>query len=247
MVLFRRTVAIVDGVGSADFQVPPLLKVNFVDPSGEPIFAVGILNVFEDEVIMPDGGVSYVFTSEFMIPTGPSVEIISLRDSQAFFNIEDYTRGTEYWGSINTIGADEITFDLSTGIMSVGGPDTPIPDADGDGILDAVDIDGGTGASPGVFGDAYVNGTIVSVPAGWSVLVSDKADPDGVRIKVEGVAGIERVTLSVCGFTLKVSAGSDVVLTCGSVEIEVTSRHGRSRTRRRSGRCRDPGGFVGRR
>ena len=124
VVLFRRTVAIVDGVGSADFQVPPLLKVNFVDPSGEPIFAVGILNAFEDEVIMPDGGVSHVFTSEFMIPTGPSVEssrcVTAKRSSH-----RGYTWGTEYWGSINTIGADEITFDLSTGIMSVGGPDTP--------------------------------------------------------------------------------------------------------------------------
>ena len=38
-----------------------------------------------------------------------------------------------------------------------------------------------------------------------------------------GAAGTERVTLSVCGFTLKLSAGSDVVLTCGSVGIQVSS------------------------
>ena len=38
----------------------------------------------------------------------------------------------------------------------------PNPDADADGILDAVDADGGTGASPGEFGDANVSGTIVS-------------------------------------------------------------------------------------
>jgi hypothetical protein len=107
--------------------------------------------------------------------------------------------------------------------MSVGGPEEPNPDTDGDGILDAVDIDGGTGASPGAFGDANVNGTIVSVPVGWSVAVSDALDPDGVRVVVDGVAGDERVTLSVCGFTLKLSAGSDVVLTCGSVVIKVAS------------------------
>jgi hypothetical protein len=60
------------------------------------------------------------------------------------------------------------------------------------------------------------------------VRISDEPDdpdgvPVGVRIEVVGVAGTERVTLSVCGFTLKLSAGSDVVLTCGSVVVEVIS------------------------
>jgi hypothetical protein len=100
---------------------------------------------------------------------------------------------------------------------------TPNPDADGDGILDAVDADGGTGTAPGAFGDESVNGTIVSVPAGWSVLISDAPAPDGVRVVVEGVAGTDRVTLSVCGFTLKLSAGSDAVLTCGSVVAAVAA------------------------
>ena len=90
-VVFRRNVAIVDGAGSADFQVPPLLTVNFLDPTGEPILAAGTINAFEDEVVMPDGGISYVFTSTEVIPTGPPLRIISLRDRQTFFNIEDYT------------------------------------------------------------------------------------------------------------------------------------------------------------
>ena len=77
----------------------------------------------------------------------------------------------------------------------------------------------------------------MSVPDGWSVLVSDAPDPDdGVRIVVEGVEGAEpteRVELSVCGSTLQLSAGSDVLLTCGSVVIEVLYGTGRSGTRRR--------------
>lgn len=99
----------------------------------------------------------------------------------------------------------------------------PNPDADGDGILDVVDPDGGTGTSPGAFGDTNVAGTIVSTPVGWSVQISDAPAPDGVRIVVGGLPGTQRVTLSVCGFTLKLSAGSDVVLTCGSVVVGVTS------------------------
>jgi hypothetical protein len=109
---------------------------------------------------------------------------------------------------------DSLTFDVQN-----PGP----PDLDDDGILDDVDLDGGTGAFPGAFRDGHVDGTIVSVPDGWSVLISDEPDPDGVRIEVEGGAGTERVELSVCGYTLKLSAGSDVVLTCGSVVVEVIS------------------------
>jgi hypothetical protein len=63
----------------------------------------------------------------------------------------------------------------------------------------------------------------VSVPDGWSVLISDAPAPDGVQVVVEGVPGTDRVTLSVCGFTLKLSAGSDVVLTCGSVVAAVAA------------------------
>lgn len=98
----------------------------------------------------------------------------------------------------------------------------PLPDADGDGVDDV--IGGGT---PGSFNDVIdgqpaTTGNIVSVPAGLVVRVTDAADPDGVRVVVSGTSS-ERVALSVCGFTVRLAAGSDVVLTCGSVEVKVSA------------------------
>ena len=56
--------------------------------------------------------------------------------------------------------------------------------------------------------------------AGLDVLVNDADDAgDGVKITVG--AGGGRATFSVCGFTVRVSAGSEVVITCSSVTVEV--------------------------
>jgi hypothetical protein len=93
----------------------------------------------------------------------------------------------------------------------------PNPDADGDGVDDAI----GDGA--GSFDDGASAGSIVSVPAGLVVRVSDAGDPgDGVRVTVSGTAApTDRVVLSVCGgITVRLAAGADVVLTCGSVTVE---------------------------
>ncbi len=94
----------------------------------------------------------------------------------------------------------------------------PVGDGDGDGIHDAVDLDPENASS--AFGDG--SGTTGSIgPTGLlSVAVEDAAAPDGVRIRV--TSGIGQVTFSVCGgFSLKVSAGSEVVVTCGSVSVDV--------------------------
>jgi hypothetical protein len=93
----------------------------------------------------------------------------------------------------------------------------PNPDADGDGVDDAI------GAGAGSFDDGASAGSIVAVPDGLVVRVSDAADPgDGVRVTVTGTAApTDRVVLSVCGgITVRLAAGADVVLTCGSVTVE---------------------------
>ena len=47
------------------------------------------------------------------------------------------------------------------------------------------------------------------------------ADDAGDGVKITVGAGGGRATFSVCGFTVRVSAGSEVVITCSSVTVEV--------------------------
>jgi hypothetical protein len=94
----------------------------------------------------------------------------------------------------------------------------PNPDTDGDGIFDSVDPDPGTPSTG--FEDGDGNSGSITDPNGLSVSITDATAPDGVRVVVGPGAG--KATLSVCGgFTLKLSAGSDVIVTCGSVTVEV--------------------------
>ena len=95
------------------------------------------------------------------------------------------------------------------------------PDADGDGIDDVVDADGGDGSLAGAFADDFVFGSVTQT-AGFGVAITDAPDPEGVRIVVTGT-GDQRARLSVCGFTLSLSAGSDVILRCGSVVADVVA------------------------
>ncbi len=87
----------------------------------------------------------------------------------------------------------------------------PDPDTDDDGVDDAIDTGDGT------FDDGSgTSGSIVDAN-GLDVLVED--DADGVRITVGPGSG--KATFTVCGFTVKVSAGSEVVISCASVIVEV--------------------------
>jgi hypothetical protein len=96
-------------------------------------------------------------------------------------------------------------------------PAPPPADADGDGVVDAIDV--GNGA----FNDgALTSGSIVNAN-GLAVLVSDAVAPDGVRIVVSG-PGAALASISVCGgFSLKLPSPSDVTVTCGSVTVKVTT------------------------
>lgn len=99
----------------------------------------------------------------------------------------------------------------------------PAPlDADADGITD--DIDTAPGVPSTGFSDGTTFGQIVSVPAGFSVMINDAtATEEGVRVVVTG-SGIQKVQLSMCGgLTVRLPAGADAVLTCGSVIVAVAA------------------------
>ena len=96
------------------------------------------------------------------------------------------------------------------------------PDSDGDGVADTVDSGDGAFTDP-ISGSPDTTGSIVSLPAGFSILIDDAVDPEGVRVRVEGT-GSDEAVLSVCGgFTIQVGAGSEVVITCGSVIARVVA------------------------
>ena len=113
-------------------------------------------------------------------------------------------------------GLVQMTIDSLT--IVPGGPTGP--DGDGDGVADdiaALDVGGNPVA--GSFDDGVGTvGTIVS-GSGGDLLVEDAPAPDGVRITTTAA-----VTLRMCGpFTVQLTAGSDVTLTCGSVTVAVAS------------------------
>lgn len=91
-------------------------------------------------------------------------------------------------------------------------------DADGDSVADSIGVVDGTGSPiPGAFDDG--EGTTGQILTGTGLLVEDAPAPDGVRVTTT-----EPATLSVCsGFTLALTAGSDVIITCGSVTARVTA------------------------
>ncbi len=128
-----------------------------------------------------------------------------------------YAIGTTHSADFPTPGG----FDSSLGgfgdafVVKISGTDT---DPDGDGIHAPLDTSPGTASN--AFADGATTSGSITDRAGLNVTITDVADPDGVRITVGAGAG--QVTLSVCGgFTLKVSAGSEVVVTCSSVTVTV--------------------------
>jgi len=92
----------------------------------------------------------------------------------------------------------------------------PNPDVDGDGVDNAIDTGAGSFADSGT---PPTSGHIVNTN-GLAVTVQDSLDPsEGVVITVGAGAGSAKV--SVCGFSLQVSAGSSIVATCGSITLKV--------------------------
>jgi hypothetical protein len=84
-------------------------------------------------------------------------------------------------------------------------------DADADGVDDRIGLGGGA------FDDgAGTDGSIVDAADNAIFVLSD---PDGVRITVGG--GTASATFLVCGFTLHVAPGSEMVVSCGSITVSV--------------------------
>ena len=113
---------------------------------------------------------------------------------------------------------EEPLCDTDTVVVNV---DAPNPDFDGDGILNGVDTEPNTPSA--AFDDMDgTSGSIVN-RNGLNPTVADATEPDdGVSVTTE--AGTGSVELSVCGgFTVNVAADSEVVITCGSVKVEVVS------------------------
>lgn len=93
----------------------------------------------------------------------------------------------------------------------------PAPDANGNGIDDAIEVTG----PPLGFDDGDDTRGSITDSNGHTVAVTDAPDPaDGVRIVVSG-PGPDKAVFLVCGFTLKLTSPSDVVVTCGSVIVVV--------------------------
>jgi Tol biopolymer transport system component len=98
-------------------------------------------------------------------------------------------------------------------------------DVDGDGIDDTLQP---SGTPAGSFVDDSLEppttGRIIDA-GGLAVTITDADDPDdGVRITVGEGEG--RASFEVCGFTLRLNAGTTAIVTCGSVTVEVVTGRG---------------------
>lgn len=175
-----------------------------------------------------------------------SSELIEV-EGEAFFKADDGEHGVELWQSDATEGGTQMVEDLAPGAPSsnplwltesngklffVTGEGsgsslqlwslTPTrSDGDEDGIADDLDPEPGVGSD--VFDDGTGTSGAIGERNGLEVRVTDADPPDGVVIKVG--PGVGSVDLAVCAgtgeFTLKVAAESELVLTCGSVSVQL--------------------------
>ena len=84
-------------------------------------------------------------------------------------------------------------------------------DADADGVDDRI------GSGGGAFDDGA--GTVGSIVDAADNAILVHSDPDGVRITVSG--GTASATVLGCGFVLYVAPGSELLVSCGSITVEV--------------------------
>jgi hypothetical protein len=101
------------------------------------------------------------------------------------------------------------------------GGDACDPDDDNDGIDDGIDGPGQSFTFSDDFNDGTSFGTIAS-RAGLAVRIRDETAPAGVRIKASGTGG--PATVNVCSLAnLLLSAGNEVIATCGSATVQTVS------------------------
>lgn len=100
----------------------------------------------------------------------------------------------------------------------------PLVDTDGDGIIDEVDTQPGTFSDQ--LSDVGLGGTTTGTitDRGDQILtISEEPNPGGVRVTVDPVGGATPATVSACGgaSAFELTAGDEMVVTCGSVLVEV--------------------------
>jgi hypothetical protein len=108
-------------------------------------------------------------------------------------------------------------YDIGPGDPLLGVLSEPWPqDDDGDGVASSIDV--GTAA----FDDAAgTTGKIVDTGGLWTLVGDAPTAGDGVRVRTGPGAGA--ALIDACGFSTSVVAGSDAVLTCGSIRVGVSS------------------------
>ncbi|MFC1929214.1 hypothetical protein ACFLXK_06465, partial [Chloroflexota bacterium] len=106
------------------------------------------------------------------------------------------------------------------GICGCGTPDSA--DCDGDGIYNEVDPEPGTFTDD--FNDGTTYGTIID-RGNQQLAISDESYPFGIRIVAASPGGQDSATIHVCNDAglLSLDAGDEVVVTCGSVTVEVVT------------------------
>ena len=194
-------------------------------PSGQTILFTCPLSKYKGDIcrIRPDG-------TGLAILTESSPATYPFDDSSDFRSAVNSPDGTKI--AVANDGALEIrnSSAASPVVVDTGGspvftvdwqtlPPPPNADADGDGVVDAID----TGAR--TFADANTpppTGAILD-DGGLAVTVTDAAAPDGVTVSTGAGAATARARLQVCGFTVLLAPGSNATFTCGSISVRTTT------------------------
>jgi hypothetical protein len=95
------------------------------------------------------------------------------------------------------------------------------PDIDGDGISNAIDTSPNSPAYD--FSDGATTGRIVKIANNQHIKISDVSAPEGVLIAADTSNTGDPIEVSVCGGAaeFKLSAGDNLLVTCGSVTAKV--------------------------
>jgi hypothetical protein len=153
----------------------------------------------------------------------PSVSLANSETSTASFTAPDVSANSSLVFQLTVTDIDGLTGQDGV-IITVT---SPMPDAENDGILFEVDPEPNT--SSVVFSDqraggtTVTNGTIID-KGNQSLTIRDVPDnPNkGVRITAGQGGGASPARVEACGGIYSLNSGDEIVVTCGSAEVEVS-------------------------
>ena len=101
-----------------------------------------------------------------------------------------------------------------------------VSDTDGDGIFDEVDTLPNTVSDD--FSDVGLGGTtlgVITTRGNQTLTITEEPNPDGIRITADVSGGLLPAVINGCGgiSIITLSPGDNIVVTCGSVTIDVTN------------------------